>query len=209
MREALYGAVLGVYVLAVLALGYPLYMLLRRRYPHNAAIYFVRKYIHMAGGGVVALLVPYLFEGPLVPTLLSLGFALLLTAARRLRLLYWFQTGENAYEVNFTVAWGLSLYTLWTLTGDPWLSVVPALLISFGDGVTGVVRNLLFRRRTKHWSGNLAMLPVSVGLGYAYGGPPGAVAGLVASLVERIEAPPVDDNIIIAVVATLVILVLA
>ncbi len=172
------------------------------------AIYFVRKYIHMAGGGVVALLVPQAFTGPLIPTLLSLGFALLLLAARRLRLLYWFQTGENAYEVNFTIAWGLSLYTIWSITGDPRLAVVPALLISFGDGVTGVVRNLLFRRRTKHWSGNLAMLPVSVGLGYVYGGPLGAVAGLVASVVERLEAPPIDDNLIIAAVSTLVIILL-
>ncbi len=172
------------------------------------AIYFVRKYIHMAGGGVVALLVPHLFTSPIVPTILSLGFTLLLLAARRLRLLYWFQTGENAYEVNFTIAWGLSLYTIWTLTGDPRLAVVPALLISFGDGITGVVRNLLFKRRTKHWSGNLAMLPVSVGLGYAYGGPLGAIAGVVASLVERLEAPPIDDNLIIATATTLVIILL-
>ena len=206
--DLVWGVVLGIYVLIVVVLGLPLYRVLRRRYPHGVAIYFIRKYIHMAGGGVVALLTPYLFEGPLVPTLMGLGLGLFLVVARRWRMLYWFQTGDNAYEVNFTLAWSISLFVLWSITGDPWLSVVPALLISFGDGVTGVIRNILFKRRTKHWAGNIAMLPVSMGLGYVYGGIPGLVAGAVASVVEKLELPPIDDNIIIATVSSLVIIML-
>jgi len=34
--------------------------------------------------------------------------------------------------------------------GTPWRAVVPALFISFGDAITGVVRNAVFGRRTKH-----------------------------------------------------------
>ncbi len=204
--EALTAVILGIYVLIVVAGGLPLYRLLRRRYPHNAAVYFVRKYIHIAAGGVVALLVPSLFTSPLLPALMGLGFAAFLSATRRLKPLYWFQTGENAYEVNFTIAWGLGILALWTVTGDPRTAVLPALLIAFGDGVTGIVRNLLFQRRTKHWAGNLAMLPVATLLGWAYAGLPGLLAGLVASIVERFEAPPLDDNALIVIASTIILL---
>ena len=205
-REVLAAALLGLYVLLVVAGGLPLYRLLRRRYPHNAAIYFVRKYIHIAGGGVVALLVPNMFTSPLLPALMGLGFAAFLSATRRLKPLYWFQTGENAYEVNFTIAWGLGILILWVITGDPRTAVLPALLIAFGDGITGIVRNMIFQRRTKHWAGNLAMLPIALLLGWTYAGPPGLLAGLVASIVEKYEAPPLDDNALIVIASTIVLL---
>jgi len=58
--------------------------------------------------------------------------------------MYWFQVPENMYEVNFVLAWGLSIALLWVLTRSLFLSVLPPLLISFGDAATGVVRNTLF-----------------------------------------------------------------
>jgi phytol kinase len=58
------------------------------------------------------------------------------------------------------------------------------------------VRNLLFKRRTKHWAGNIAMAAVSVPIGWYYLGVAGRWRGLLASAVEGFE-PPIDDNVIV------------
>jgi len=211
LREAALAAALGVYVLAVVYATRLVYERLRARgLPHNVAIYYNRKIIHMAAGGVAAILTPYIFTSPLTPlaTALALGAFLWFHRARG-RLLYWFQTPENHYEVNFTIAWGLGVFALWLATGDPKVAVVPALFIAFGDAVTGIIRNALFARRTKHWAGNLGMLAVTLPLGYAYAGEPGALAAVIASIVERYEFPPVDDNVLIVLASTAVLLAAA
>ncbi len=185
----------------------PLYHYMRARgLSHRAAVYYNRKVIHAAAGGVVTLLVPYVYREPLAPAAMAflLG-GILALQRRRGRLMYWFQVPENSYEVNFTLAWGASLLVLWPLLG-PRLAVLPAIFIAFGDAVTGIVRNTLFSRRVKHWAGNLAMLAVTAPLGYAYGGLPGVLAALTASVVERYEFPPIDDNILIALASLLVLL---
>ena len=207
-QEVVRALILAIYVLAVILGTLPLYRWMRRRgIPHNVAVYYNRKVIHMAAGGVIAFLTPWLFHEPFVPSLMAFALgAFLYYWHWRGRLLYWFQTEENMYEVNFTVAWGLSLLLIWLATDNPLLAVVPAVFISFGDGVTGVIRNALFARRTKHWAGNLGMLLVVVPLGYMLAGWLGALAGLVASVVERFEFPPIDDNILIAVSSLLVLL---
>ena len=198
---------LGVYVLGVVLATKPIYHYLRRKgLPHNVAIYYNRKIIHIFAGGLVAFLVPYLFTAPLVPLLMALALgAFLYYWHWRGRLLYWFQTEENMFEVNFTIAWGLSLLILWLATGDPRISVVPAVFIAIGDGVTGIIRNALFAKRTKHWLGNIGMALVIIPLGYLLAGTIGAIAGAVASYVERYEFPPIDDNILVAL-ATLIVL---
>lgn len=199
---------LAAMVLAVVYATKPLYHRMRARgLPHNVAVYYNRKIIHAAGGGLVALLVPYIFREPLIPALMAFLLGGFLWYMRRSgRLMYWFQVPENSYEVNFTLAWGASLLILWPLLGSARLAVIPALFIAFGDAVTGVVRNTLFARRTKHWVGNLAMLAVVAPLGYAYGGLPGLAAGIVASFVERYEFPPVDDNLLIALSSLIILL---
>lgn len=173
---------------------------------HNVAVYFNRKIIHMLSGGIVAFLLPVLFKEPFVP----MAYAYVLALAtylphRRNKLLSWFQTRDNAYEVNFCIAWGTSIAVLWILTGDPLISILPALAISFGDAVTGVVRNIVFGYRTKHWIGNIAMAALMIPLGYALAGWIGALAMSVASAIERVEFNPVDDNILITFSVTLII----
>ncbi len=207
-RELVIALVLGAYVLAIVYGTRLLYEALRRRgTPHNVSVYYIRKIIHAAAGGVVAILTPFLFTQPHIPALMALALSGFLYYHRtRGNLLYWFQTHENAYEVNFTLAWGAGLWTLWMITGDPRLAVLPPLFIAFGDAVTGVVRNSLFARRTKHWIGNAAMALVTVPLGFMLAGLIGAIAGLVASIVERFEIPPIDDNVLIVVASTMIIL---
>ena len=196
------------YVMAIVVGTKMLYDIMRRRgLSHNVAVYYNRKVIHVFAGGVVALLVPLLFHEPWVPFMLALVLALLTYVPHRTgKLMYWFQTEDNMYEVNFCIMWGFSLLILWLLTGDPKIAVFPALLISFGDAITGVVRNKLFGRRTKHWAGNIAMALLVVPLGFLWLGVWGALAGLVASIVERYEFPPIDDNTLIPLASLAILL---
>ncbi|MEM2852198.1 MAG: dolichol kinase, partial [Ignisphaera sp.] len=89
-----------------------------------------------------------------------------------------------------------------------WISILPALAISIGDAVTGIVRNVVFGYRTKHWLGNIAMAVIMIPIGYIFSGLIGAVTMAVASAIERIERNPIDDNILIAFTATVIIAVM-
>lgn len=166
---------------------------------HNVAVYFNRKIIHILSGGVIALLVPYLFKEPFVPMVFAyiLAIATYLPHKKR-QILNWFQTEDNMYEVNFCIAWGTTIALLWILTNNPRISILPALAISFGDAVTGIVRNIVFGYRTKHWIGNIAMAILMIPIGYSIAGTAGALSMVVASAIERIEVNPVDDNLLIS-----------
>ncbi len=207
LDDVLVALVLGFYVLVVVYVTKPLYhYMLSRGLKRNQAVYYNRKIIHVAAGGVVALVTPYVFSSPIMPFVMSMILGLMLYLARRSgRLMYWFQVEENMYEVNFVVGWGVSVLVLWLLLGDPRMAILPALMISFGDAATGFVRNFVFGYRTKHWIGNIAMAALVIPLGALYAGITGVVAGILATLVERYEKPPLDDNILIALVVTVVI----
>jgi len=191
------------------------HMLRARGVANNVAVYYNRKIVHMAAGGVVALAVPYLFTSPIYP--LAVGLALTLftlvphVSGRRLA---WLQTEENCNDVKFTLMWGVAIYVLWRLLDDPFLAILPPVFMAFGDGVTGVVRNALFRRRTKSPIGNLFMLAVSIPAGFLLAGQAslpipwwGLIAGVVASIIERFELGPIDDNILITVASSAVLLI--
>ena len=213
--QLLWTLVLGAYVLGVLfATLLPYRWMVARGVTPIRAVYYNRKIVHMAGSGAASLLVPLVFRSPWYPMLggMLLGLFLHLTHATGRRM-YWFQTEENRNDVSFAVIWWLSLSLLWWLLKDPWLAIIPALLMSFGDGVTGIVRNLRVRKRSKHPIGNLFMLIVSVPLGWfaASAADPalpvwGALAGVAASIVERYEFGPIDDNILIGAVSTSILM---
>ncbi len=209
VRESLIALGLGIYVLGILYLTKRLYDIMRRRgLPHNVAVYYNRKVIHVFGGGVVALLTPCLFSSPTIPLILSLSLATLCYIPHRTgKLLYWFQVPDNMYEVNFCIMWGVSLTLLWLIFNNPWLAIVPIAFMAFGDAATGIVRNTLFRRRTKHWIGNVAMFTVCAPIGLYYAGLPGLLAAAISSFIERFEFGVIDDNVLVTVVAMLVLLV--
>ncbi len=205
--EALVTVVLAVYVLFVVFVTLPFYkIMVSRGVSDYSARYYNRKIIHMFAGGLVAVLTPYLYTSPLFPLLASLALAFLLAIARKYRPLYWFQVSENAYEINFLIAWGLSIFILWNLTANPFIAVLPAIFISYGDAVTGLIRNALFGERTKHWLGNVAMAIVCLPIGYFYAGLLGLVAAAVSTIVERFEFGPIDDNVLIVLTSTLILL---
>ncbi|MEM4535596.1 MAG: dolichol kinase [Desulfurococcaceae archaeon] len=210
LREFLYALALLSMVIATLGLTKITYRLLTKlNLRHNVAVYYNRKIIHMLAGGVTALLVPYLFTSPLIPFLfaLLLGFIVYIPH-RSKKLMTWFQTSDNIYEVYFCFSWGFSLLIIWLATGNPYYAVVPPLFISFGDAVTGVIRNAVYGRRTKSWIGNLGMLAVTTLIGYLYARYPGLIAGIASTIAEHFEfAPHVDDNILITLVSSCIILV--
>ncbi|MEZ0346791.1 MAG: dolichol kinase [Infirmifilum sp.] len=183
---------------------------------HKVAIYYARKVIHILAGGVVALLIALypLFSTPILPFALGLVLALLTYLPHKTgKLMYWFQDPENIYEVDFCIMWAIFI-TLGWFAGiqlgykNPFLfGALPLLFMAVGDGVTGIVRNALFKRRIKHWSGNLAMFIVSAAMAIVLGfGISGILSALAASFVERIEylgSIKLDDNITVPIISFL------
>jgi len=177
---------------------------------HNVAVYYNRKVIHILTGGFVAFLVPHFFSTPMFPFTMALLLAVFLYIPhRRDKLMYWFQTAENTYEVSFCIMWGIVITLGWIVSGGNfWFGVLPVLFMSVGDAVTGIVRNTLYKKRTKSWWGNLAMASFSIPVGFAVLGLAGAVAGAIASIIEHFESNPIDDNITVPL-SSFIILVLA
>ncbi len=209
VHDSLIAAGFFAYVMAVVFGTKKLYdIMVSRGMKRNVAVYYNRKIIHMAAGGVVALALPFVFHEPFIPFVLAMILALFTYIPHKTgKLMYWFQVEENMYEVNFCIAWGIAVLLLWLILGDPRLAILPPMLISFGDAVTGIVRNALFKRRTKHWIGNLAMAGLTIPLGLFYAGIVGGVTSALASVIERFEFNPIDDNILIGLTSTAILLI--
>ncbi len=176
----------------------------KKGYPEDSATYFGRKFIHIFASGLIALLIPFFFKEPIIPFLSAMFLAIYtFLPHRRGRLFNWFQIKENIHEVNFCLMWGLVILIGWFFDKTFWLGVIPALFLSFGDGITGVVRNLKYKKRTKGWEGSLGMFLVCALIGLKLGWA-GIIAALMATIVEKLDF--IDDNISIPVVSFLVLL---
>jgi len=181
--------------------------MMKRNFARNVAIYYNRKIIHILAGGLVAFLVPLIFKTPILPFGMALLLAVLTYIPHRTgNLMYWFQVEENMYEVSFCVMWGLIIALGWLVSeGNFWLGVLPVLFMSVGDAVTGIVRNMLYKRRTKSWWGNLTMalfsIPAGAILGFA-----GVIAGALASFIEHFEFNPIDDNVTVPALSFVILL---
>ncbi len=185
-----------------------LYVFMRKRnIKHEVAVYYNRKVIHILTGGLCALAVLIAFKSFILPLAMSLLLALLLFIYHKSnRLMKWFQTEDNMYEVSFCIMWGLILTLGWLLSsGDFRFGVLPVLFMSIGDAVTGITRNVLYKRRTKSWWGNLAMVSFSMVVGILMG-VAGMLAGVAASLVEHFEFKPIDDNVLIPITSLSILL---
>ncbi|UCC57774.1 MAG: hypothetical protein JSW14_05205 [Candidatus Bathyarchaeum sp.] len=124
------------------------------------------------------------------------------------------QTKENWNDAKFTLMWGVSIAILWILLNDPFIAVIPTLFMAFGDAITGLVRNTLYRKRSKSSIGNIFMLMVCIPIGYYFVSISvthiplwGILAAIVASFIERYEFGSIDDNILITVSAMLILIV--
>ncbi len=209
--EVLYALGLLAWVIIVVqGISRAVYEAARRRYGDDyVGIYFARKVIHILAGGLVAILIPIfdLFSSFVLPLAIAILLAFFCWWPHHTgNLMYWFQDPNNMYEVDFCLVWGTIMTLSWLITGGWWLGVVPILFMAIGDGVTGIVRNFLFKRRTKHWSGNLAMFAICAPMGYFLG--PFYLAGVLAAAassaiehVEKVGDHYIDDNITVPVTA--------
>ncbi|ABM80546.1 dolichol kinase [Hyperthermus butylicus] len=175
----------------------------KARWGESVGVYFARKVIHMAAGGVVALLLPFVFREPWIPFLLGLALAAYVYMPHRTgKLMEWFQDPSNISEVYYCLSWGLAVLVAWPL--NVWLAVFPLFLMSFGDGVTGIIRGIRQRRRVKSWDGTIGFMAVSIPVGAAIFGVVGALTAIIAALVEKQGL--IDDNISVPLVSLAILL---
>ena len=214
-NQILYSVGMGVYVMVVLfATKIPYDMMISRGVEDIRAVYYNRKIVHMMAGGVGSLCVPVLFVDYWYPLVCGILLTIFTYAAHASGTrMFWFQTDQNQNDVKFTLMWWTSITMIWVLVGDPWLAIVPSLFMAFGDGVTGVVRNAVIKKRSKNPIGNVFMFIVSAPLGYIVAGMGdpsipvwGLISAAIATFVERYEFGPIDDNILITVFATAVLM---
>jgi len=170
-----------------------------RGWDEKRGTYLGRKIVHILGAGVVAVILPFEFREPYLPLFFALALAAFTyTLHRTNHVLRWFQDPENLSETYFALTWGAAVFVTWIFDRTFLLAVVPTLFMAWGDGVTGVVRNLVHKKRTKAWEGSLAMLLVCIPVG-ALMGLAGILAGVAATAVERVDG--LDDNISVPLVS--------
>ena len=210
VSELVAGGTLAVYTLVLIASVSAIYEKMREMgIGENLAVYISRKLIHALAAGVATLTIPLVFHTPLIPATLSTLLAAALIIARRRGGMKWFQTSRDANEVTFVLSWGASLTAVWLATRNMTLAIIPPLFISIGDAVTGFTRAAVIGRREKHWIGNLAMAAFTVPVGILLLGPLwGTATGIAAAIAEKIDRP-VDDNVAVALVTTMLVVAAA
>jgi hypothetical protein len=206
--------ILAAYAFIVIFLTKKFYdFMLTKHFTKKVAVYYNRKLIHIFAGGIVVLIVPFVFSSPWFPLFSAIVMTIIMYIAhRRGNTFYWFQTEDNINDVSFCFMWGIAIFVLWIIFGNPWIAIIPPAFIAFGDGITGIVRNIAFKERRKHIIGNIYMMGVCIPIGYYFasaGGPSiplwGVIAAVVASLFERYEFGIIDDNVLVAGSATLLL----
>jgi len=206
--------VLAAYAFSVFYLTKKFYdYMLKKHFKESVVIYYNRKLIHIFAGGVVVLIVPFVFSNPCFPLFSGIVMALITYIAhRRGNTFYWFQTEDNINDVSFCFMWGIAIFILWQIFGNPWIAIIPPAFIAFGDGITGIVRNIAFKERRKHPIGNIYMIGVCIPIGYYFASASnpsipiwGIIAAVFASLFERYEFGVIDDNILVAGSATIIL----
>ena len=218
--QILWVAILTVYVLLItFSLKFLYAWFVKKGVNKDKAIYYNRKLIHVFAGGVVAFMVPFVFTSPIYPLISGMFITFFtLLSHRSDRILYWFQTEKNLNDVSFCFMWSVTIFLLWLLLGNPWIAVIPPVFMAVGDGVTGIIRNFVFEKRNKHFIGNIWMAAFCIPLGFLLAAQAdrtgmnnmiiwALIAALAASIVERYEIGPIDDNVLIATSSSIILLI--
>ena len=139
--EILWGVILVVWVLLVV---FQFSKIVSRKWNK----YVARKFIHFLTGGLVAVISPYIFKTPTIPVLGAL-FMALVTVAPRIwnRDLDWFQIEKNFGDTWFCISFAILFLTFWYV--DKVIAITAALFMAVGDGITGIVRNRIYKRHVK------------------------------------------------------------
>lgn len=179
---------------------------IKKNYPPNSATYFGRKTIHLLASGIAALLIPILYKEPLIPFLSAILLAIYTYLRhKKNNLEQWYQVKNNIKEVNFAIMGGVSILVGWYFDRTFWLGVIPVLFMSFGDGITGIIRNIIYKKRTKAWEGSFGMLFACFLIGSRMGWA-GIIAAIFATIVEKSDR--IDDNITVPTVSLITLIIL-
>lgn len=203
LSDILWGSLLIVWVAVVT-------LYISKIFAKKFNIYVARKVIHMMGGGVVAILSPLLLSSPLIPIVSAYLLTVYLLVHRKEgKMLSWFQDTQDIGEVYFTFSFGTVLLLSWILQPTFWsldskflyVALLPLFYMSFGDGITGIIRNYVYKKRVKGFWGSLGMLIISSSLGFVFLSIPGLISGILATFLERIRN--IDDNLTVSLVSFL------
>ncbi|HKZ93736.1 MAG TPA: hypothetical protein VJ249_04035 [Candidatus Bathyarchaeia archaeon] len=165
-----------------------------RKIGEKYGTYMARKSIHILSAGVSVLLARLVFSDWLVPALLGSLMVAFTVFGHFRKPFGWFQIKRNYADVYFTVACTILLVVFWNY--NAWIGVLAALFLAWGDGLTGIVRKIVYGTRNKGIWGNIAMFVVCMVLAYFMNGRVGYVAFIgaaFASIIEKFER--IDDNI--------------
>lgn len=171
-------------------------------YDYKVPQYISRKVGHFFGG-VGLLLFVYFFQEPWWPLILSGGFTLLLGGARILRPSTFRGVGGTGRshalaEIWFPLASTVSIVVGWMWLKNPFLGVVPALYMAWGDCITGLIRARIYGKEVKGIYGSGGMIIACLLIAYLF--QPywmAAVGAVVATLAEKctpISRGMLDDN---------------
>jgi phytol kinase len=121
-----------------------------------------RKTIHLLSAGLSLILCRFLFSDLFFSFLLT-GLMILFTIVGNTKnFLGWFQERKNYADVYFTVTCMLLLTLFWNY--KVWIGILSCLFMAWGDGVTGLVRYVVYKGRTKGTWGNIVMFILYAGL---------------------------------------------
>jgi phytol kinase len=178
---------------ALLLVAYNLFIILfvSRKICGKFGSYVARKAIHFLSGGVSLVMIPILFKEMYIPILL-VGTMILFTLSGHLwKGFGWFQTKGDYSDVYFNVTCVILLAVFWY--HNIWIGVLSCLFMAWGDGITGIVRSLVYKERRKGIWGNIAMFTLCTILGYIVLGQIGIIGGAFSSVVEKFDV--LNDNI--------------
>jgi hypothetical protein len=176
-----------------------------RKIDEKFGTYMARKAIHILSAGVSVMLARVIFSDWLIPVVVGLLMVAYTAVGHIQKLHGWFQIRRNYADIYFIVACTGVLVIFWNY--NVWIGVLSALFLAWGDGLTGIVRKLVYGKRNKGLWGTAAMFAVCIALAYVMNGRVGYVAFVAAafaSIAERFEQ--IDDNITIPVGSAIIMM---
>jgi dolichol kinase len=184
----------------VLLVAYNLFIIhyVSRRIGERFGTYMARKAIHILSAGVSVLLARVIFSDWLAPLLVGSLIVIYTVAGHFWKTHSWFQIRANYADVYFTVACTALLVVFWNY--NVWIGVLSALFVAWGDGLTGIVRSIVYGKRNKGLWGTAAMFAACMALAFFMNGRVGYiafVAAAFASIAEKFEQ--INDNISIPI----------
>lgn len=172
--------------------------------------YLSRKIAHF-GAAVPIALFPLVYDHVGYPLALVGSFFALLLLTHRWDVFPGCARKGRWSEVFFPLSIVIALAVLWPVSHVA--AIVPALFLSLGDGITGLVRKAIYNREVKGNWGSVACLCVCVMIAVLLVHPVwlGLLAAVVATLAERFcgDAPGSiakwDDNLTMPLAATIIL----